>query len=154
MNAADRLKSFLDGIETYINARNISPTPFNPEFAIAETFNVEMLEKLTQDECFNYAFQLQQYADHVGSERAKTETVIRWCDNALQSIISDAINSGVWDQYARYETKVATILRGDELASKINEWKMAAEGRLEHIKHREYNIRKKSDILHEKGKRK
>ena len=154
LNAADRLKSFIDGIEQYITAKNITPTRFNPEFAIAETFSIEKMESLTQDECFNYAYQLYQYADHVGHERAQCENVIRWCDNTLQSIISESISSGIWDQFAKYETKVATILRNDDLARKINEWKMTAQGRLECVKNREYNIRRKADILIEKGKRK
>ena len=154
MTAAERLKEFLDGIETYITARNITPTNFNPEFAMAETLSLENLEKLTQDECFGHAYQLMQYVDHVGRERAQCENVIRWCENSLQSIISEQLSSGVWDTYAKHETKVATILRNHELANKINEWKLTAQGRLENLKSREYNIRRKADILFEKGKRK
>ena len=154
MNAADRLKQFLDGIDSYITAKNVVVTKFNPEFALAETLTLEQMEKLTQDECFNFAYQLYQFADHVSNERAHCENVVRWCKNSLQSIISEALNSGVWDQYAKHDTKVATILRNDELANKINEWKMTAEGRLENVKSREYNVRRKADILIEKGKRK
>lgn len=153
MNAADRLKNFLDGIDAYITAKNVTPTPFNPEFAIAETFTLERMQKLTQDECFNYAYQLYQYADHLSRERAHSDNVIRWCEHNLQSIISEELKSGVWDQYAKHETKVATILRNDDVARKINEWKMTAEGRLENLKNREYNVRRKADILIEKGKR-
>lgn len=154
LNAADRLKSFLDGIDSYINAKNITPTKFNTEFALAETLSMENLDKLTQDECFNHAYQLYQYADHIGHERAQCENVIRWCETSLQSIISEQLSSGVWDTYAKHETKVATILRNDDLAKRINDWKMTAEGRLENIKNREYNVRRKADILIEKGKRK
>lgn len=154
LNAADRLKKFIEGIDSYINAKNITPTKFTTEFAIAETLSLEQMEKLSQDDCFNLAYQLYQYADHVAHERASAENVIRWCDVNLQSIISDLVNSGIWDQYARYETKVGTILRNDDLARKINDWKMTAEGRLEHLKSREYNVRRKADILMEKGKRK
>ena len=154
LNAADRLKYFLDGIEAYISAKNVAPTVFNPDFAIGETLSLEDLEKLNQDDCFNYSYQLYQFADHVSKERAHCENVIRWCDNALQSIISDELNNGAWDQYAKYDTKVATILRNDDIANKINEWKMTAEGRLANIKGREYNVRRKADILIEKGKRK
>jgi len=153
LNAEDRLKRFLDGIESYITAKNVVPTKFNPEFALAETLSLDDLEKLTQDDCFNFAYQLYQFADHVGSERAHAENVIRWCNSSLQSIISSEINNGVWDQYAKHDVKVATILRNDELAGRINEWKMTAEGRLENIKNREYNVRRKADILIEKGKR-
>lgn len=154
MTAAERLKEFLDGIDSYITAKNITPTKFNPEFAMAETLSLENLDKLTQDECFGYAYQLMQYVDHVGTERAQCENVMRWCENSLQSIISEALSSGVWDTYAKHETKVATILRNDDLARKINEWKLTAQGRLENIKSREYNVRRKADILFEKGKRK
>ena len=144
----------MEGIDSYITAKNVSPTKFNPEFAIAETLSIEQMEKLTQDDCFNFAYQLYQYADHVGTERAHCENVLRWCDNSLQSIISEALNSGIWDQYAKHDTKVATILRNDDLAGKINEWKMTASGRLENLKSREYNIRRKADIIMEKGRRK
>ena len=154
MTAAERLKQFLDGIETYITGKNITPTKFNAEFALAETLSLQDLERLTQDECFGHAYQLMQYVDHVGTERAHCENVIRWCENSLQSIISEQLACGVWDQYAKHETKVATILRNDELAKKINEWKLTAQGRLENLKSREYNIRRKADILFEKGKRK
>lgn len=154
MNAADRLKYFLDGIEAYIAAKNVAPTVFTPDFALGETLSLEDMDKLNQDDCFNYAYQLYQFADHVSKERAHCENVIRWCENTLQSIISAELNSGTWDQYAKYDTKVATILRNDDLANKINDWRMTAEGRLEHIKGREYNVRRKADILIEKGKRK
>ena len=154
MTAADRLKEFLDGIDRYISGKNITPSKFNPEFALAETLSLENLENLTQDECFGHAYQLMQYVDHVGTERAHCENVIRWCENSLQSIISEQLASGVWDQYAKHETKVATILRNNDLANKINEWKLTAQGRLENLKSREYNIRRKADILFEKGKRK
>lgn len=154
MNAADRLKHFLDGIDSYITAKNITPTPFKPEFAIAETLSIEQMENLTQDMCFNYAYQLYQYADHLSRERSHCENVVRWCENSIQSIVVEALRSGVWDQYAKHEIKVATILRDDEVAHKINDWKLTAEGRLENLKSREYNVRRKADILIEKGKRK
>jgi hypothetical protein len=153
LNAADRLRNFLDGIDAYVNAKNITPTPFNAEFAIAETFTLEQMQKLIQDECFNYAYLLYQYADHISHERANCENVIKWCDYNLQSIIAEDLKNGVWEQYAKHETKVATILRDNEVAFKIHEWKMTAEGRLENVKNREYNIRRKADILIEKGKK-
>jgi len=34
LNAADRLKEFIDGINTYMSCKHLSPTPFNPEFAL------------------------------------------------------------------------------------------------------------------------
>jgi len=150
--AADRLKEFLDGIESYITAKNITPSKFAPEFALADSLSTEQLERLTQDDCFNFAYHLYQYADHLARERAHCENVARWCDNSLQSIIAEAIPDMMGD-YVKHDTKVATIIRNNEIAGRINEWKLTAEGRLENLKSREYNVRRKADILIEKGKR-
>ena len=57
-------------------------------------------------------------------------------------------------QFMKYETKVDLIKRNNIIAKNINEWLMTAESRLEMLKSREYNVRRKADILIEKGKRK
>ena len=153
LNAADRLKEFIDGINTYMSCKHLSPTPFNPEFAVAETLSLADLDKLTQGECFNYAYMLYQYADHVASEKAAQDTVVRWCENNLNSILSSEMEE-VSHVIAKHEMKVATILRNHDLAQKINDWKTVAEGRLSNLTNREYNVRRKADCLMEKGKRK
>lgn len=153
LNAADRLKEFLSRVDIYISCENLSPTKFNPEFAIAETFSLEQISKLTRDECFDYAYMLYQYTDHVASERSKCETALRWCENNLNSIIAHEIKD-MSGEYLKYDIKVANILKTNDLASKINDWKLSAQSRLEPLKSREYNIRRKADILIEKGKRK
>lgn len=153
MNAADRLAAFLDGIESYVKAKNVVPQSFAPEFAIADSLTMDQLENLTQGDCFNYAYHLYQYADHLARERAHCENVSRWCNNSLQSIIAEALPE-IMGEYIKHETKVATIIRNNDIASKINDWKLTADGRLENVKSREYNVRRKADILIEKGKRK
>ena len=153
MNAADRLSAFLDGIESYVTAKNVVPQNFAPEFALADSLTMDQLESLTQGDCFNYAYHLYQYADHLARERAHCENVCRWCNNSLQSIIAEALPE-MMGEYIKHDTKVATIIRNNDIAGKINEWKLTAEGRLENLKSREYNVRRKADILIEKGKRK
>ena len=153
LNLEDRLQNFLQGIYNYISCNNLSPTKFRADFALVEAFPLDQIEKLTQDECFNYAYMLYQYADHVASERASCETTARWCENSLNSIISSEMED-IAHVIAKHEIKVASILRTNDLARKINEWKLTAEGRLEPLKSREYNVRRKADILIEKGKRK
>jgi hypothetical protein len=96
---------------------------------------------------------LYQYADNVASEKASCETIVRWCENSFNSIISNDMED-IAHVIAKHEIKVATIVRTNDLARKINEWKLTAEGRLEPLKNREYNVRRKADILIEKGKRK
>jgi len=152
LNAADRLKHFLDGVDTYISCRNLSPTKFSEEFVLAEMLSLEQMDKLTKDECFNFAFMLYQYADHIASEKASQETVVNWCENSLNSIISTEIQE-MAGEYLKHEIKVATILRNNDLAKKIKEWQDVAKARLAKTSSREYNIRRKAEILFEKGKR-
>lgn len=153
LNAADRLKNFLDGIETYISCRNLSPTKFSEDFAMAETLSLEQMDRLTRDECFNFAYMLYQYADHVASEKASQEMVVNWCEGNLNSIISSEIQD-MAGEYIKHDIKVASILRSHDLARKIKDWQDVAKGRLGKIVSREYNVRRKADILIEKGKRK
>lgn len=153
MNAADRLKEFLDGIDDYISLKNLkAPKNTSNEFQQAEELSLDNLDKLTQDQCFNYAFMMYQYADHVASEKASQETVVNWCENSLNSIISTEMED-MSHIIAKHEIKVANILKGNDLARKIDDWKNVAKGRLAKLVSREYNIRRKADILMEKGRR-
>ena len=154
LNSQDRLEYFLNGITEYIEGKNLSPCKFQEEFKLADDITEERLKTLTRDELFDQAFLLYQYADHVGQERAHTENVIRWCNDTLQRVIAYGVQHGEWDKYEKHDTKVATILANDAIAGAVNNWKLTAEGRLEHVKHREYNIKRKAEILIEKGKRK
>lgn len=154
MDTQERLEHFLQGIDTYILGNHITPVKLNPECMIAEAFDETALSNLTQQECFEFAYMLMQYADHIGTERAKTQNVIRWCEDSLQKIIGQEIEDGEWGQYEKHEVKVGQILRNSHIANKINDWKMTAEGRMEHLQQRDYNVRRKADILIEKGKRK
>ena len=115
-------------------------------------YSVENLERLTQDECFNSAFMLYQYADYVGSEKASQEVVVQWCDKNLKTIIATEIED--MPQFTKYDIKVAHILRDNDLAKKIDEWKSVAEARMITLGSKEYSVRKKADCLIEKGKRK
>jgi hypothetical protein len=153
LNAADRLKEFLDGIDDYISLKNLKvPKNTLNEFQQAEQLSLDKLDSLTQDQCFNYAFMMYQYADHVASEKASQETVVNWCENSLNSIISTEMED-MAHIIAKHEIKVANILRGHDLARKIDEWKNVARGRLAKLVSREYNIRRKADILMEKGRK-
>ena len=154
MNSQDRLEYFLNGITEYIEGKNLQPCEFKEEFKSADDITEERLKTLTRDELFDQAFLLYQYADHVGQERAHTENVIRWCNDTLQRVIAYGVQHGEWDKYEKHDTKVATILSNDSIASAVNNWKLTAEGRLEHLRNREYNIKRKAEILIEKGKRK
>jgi hypothetical protein len=148
--AAERLTLFLKQIDEYITITHLGVTKFHQDWAMAETFDIAKMDTLTQDDCFNYAFMLYQYADHVGGEKAKLQNVARWCDGSLNSIMAQEFDT---QMIAKHEIKYANVLKGNELAKKIDEWKQNAESKLAVVVSREYNLRRKADILIEKGKR-
>ncbi len=152
MNASERLKEFTQGIQNYIDCKNLGPPKFTAEYVLPEMFTTENLERLTQDECFNSAFMLYQYADYVNSEKGSQEVVIKWCEKALNTIICTETED--MSQYTRHDMKVAHVLRSHDLAKKIDEWKSVAESRVISLGSKEYSIRKKADCLMEKGKKK
>jgi hypothetical protein len=151
LNTQERLKNFLAGIDRYIENNNLGPPEFNDEFRIAEKLSTNDLNKLTRDECFNYAFLLYQYADHINSEKSRQEIVSNWCNGSLATIISQ--ESEGFSQYTKHEIKTATVIRENEVAKKIDEWKRVAEARAESLRNKEQIVRKKADCLVEKGKR-
>jgi hypothetical protein len=152
LNASERLKEFTQGIQNYIDCKNLGPPKFTAEYVLPEMFTTENLERLTQDECFNSAFMLYQYADYVNSEKGSQEVVIKWCEKALNTIICTETED--MSQYTRHDMKVAHVLRSHDLAKKIDEWKSVAESRVISLGSKEYSIRKKADCLMEKGKKK
>tara|TARA_Y100000004_G_scaffold101192_1_gene113460 strand:+ start:2218 stop:2709 length:492 start_codon:yes stop_codon:yes gene_type:complete len=155
LNAQDRLENFLAGINRYIEAKNLGPTEFNDEFRIAEQMSLKDMDGLTTDECFNYAYMLYQYADHINHEKSLQDTVINWCKSSLMTIISQESEnfSSDWVKYTKYEMKEATIIQENIVARKIHDWRDVAEARVASLKNKEYTVRKKADCLIEKGKR-
>lgn len=152
MNASERLNEFTQGIQNYINGKNLGPPKFTEEYVLPEMYSDENLVRLTQDECFNSAYMLYQYADYISSEKATQEVVFNWCEKNLNTIISTEIED--MPQFTKYDIKVAHVLRSNDLAQKIDEWKSVAEARMITLGSKEYSVRKKADCLIEKGKRK
>ena len=79
--------------------------------------------------------------------------MVRWCKDSLGSIVASEV-AEIEVQFMKYETKVDLIKRDNDIAKNINEWLLTAESRLELLKSREYNVRRKADILIDKGRRK
>jgi hypothetical protein len=151
MTAEERLTAFLNKVDEYIDSKLISSRKVDDEIVKSDNLTVDELQELSQDDCFNNAYQLYQYADYISGERADQENALRWCDLSLNSILAQELDSQL---IAKHEIKLAKVLLENELARKISEWKQHAEARLAKLTSREFNVRRKADILFEKGKRK
>lgn len=152
LNASERLQKFVDNIDSYIESKNFIGPKFNEEFKAAEQLDIEKLNCLTRDDCFSYGFMLYQYADFIATELNRNKAVLLFCEDSLNKIFADEMFD--MPQYTKHEIKVGAILRENELAKKINEWKIIAQSRIDLLQTKEYNCRRKADCLIEKGKRK
>ena len=152
-NIEEKLKDFLQRIDDYINNKNLGTSSFNEELKEAESFSGQQLRDLSQEDCFNYAFLLYNYADYLIGERAKQQNVISFCEQFINDIVATGF-MGVEKFYATKEIKEAMITKDNHVAQKLIEFKHIAESRIKSLGGREFNIRKKAECLLEKGKRK
>lgn len=151
-NLNERLEAFLKNIDEYIKATNFVGPAFNEEFKIAESLDLEGLDKLTQDDCFNYGFMLYQYADSLGSEMNKQRTVQAWCERNLNELVGREVLE--MSQYVKHEMKVGAVMRENTVAGKLGQFLEVAKSRADFLQQKEYNVRRKAECLIEKGKRK
>jgi len=154
LNATERVQTFINGMDEYINLKNIClSSSFNEEYKIPENFMLEDLNRLTRDDCFNYSYVLYQYADYINMEKGRQLSVLNWCSVSLSEIISKSMDEYSFAEFTKHETKVSKILQDNSVGSKINEWKNIAESRVALLITKEQLIRKRADCLLEKGKR-
>lgn len=151
LNAHDRLKEFIDSFESYFSKYS-KIREVSEEFEEILNLNEEDFSKLTQTECFAKGYMLYQYADILSSELNKNKNILMWCDNAINQIAAREVE--ILSTINKHEIKMATILNENQLASKINEWKMQVMSRINMLESKEYTVKRRADCLIEKGKRK
>lgn len=153
MNTSEeRLNAFLRQVDDYLQSNHVEKIKISEEAESAEQFSLDEIRALSQDDCFNYAYALLQYASSINYEKERQKIALNWCNDSLNTIIACEIDS--FSPYTKHDIKIASIITSNSLASKINEWKMVAESRILMLDNREFIIRKQADCLMEKGKRK
>ena len=152
-NVDQRLTQFLDRIDEYIENKSLGASSFRKELKEAESFSYDELNNISQDDCFNYAFFMYGYADHINDERSRQENVIAFCEESINKIIAREYKE-VQNIYASHDVKVAMITQENVPAQKLIQFKNVAESRIRSLKTKEFNIRRMAECLLEKGKRK
>jgi len=146
-----RLESFLTRIDEYLVNKDLSSPICMENCRLAETLSIDDLNDLTQDECYNYAFLLTSYLDHVVAQRSKQEAVVKYCSHSITKIVARDYMD-LENVYGPYDLKEQIIIRENTVATKLSDFKMVAESRILSLKSKEFNLRKKIDILTDKGR--
>ena len=148
----DDLEVFLNRIDEYIKNKDLAAPVYLDEHREGELLTMEQIKELTGDECFSLALGLCAYLDHVISQRSKQENAIKYCTYNINAIVARHY-SDVEGVYAPYDLKEQIIVRNNILATRLEKFRLIAETRITSLKSKEFNLRKKIDLLNEKGKR-
>ena len=151
-NANEQFETFKNSIDEYIELKGIKQVSFTDDFDIALNLDLDVMDKLTQQECFDYAYTLYQYAGYVQDEISQQQVVVDWCNSRLNYII--ATNEDCFPQYTKHEMKIPILIKENSFASKVDQWRLVAESRLKRLEGKDAITRRKADCLMEKGKRK
>jgi len=148
----DGVELFMARIDAYLHDKNLKPIEMSAECKLAESFTLEEVGDLTQDECFDYAYMLYQYCNCINTEKERQKIGLNWCNDTLATIITREAHN--FTQYTKHEMKIAFVVSNDVLGKKIDEWRSVAQARVMMLDGREHFLRKQADCLMEKGKRK
>ena len=124
---------------------------FNEEWTTAADADSSVLMALTKDETFDFAYSLYGYASHIQDELNMQQIALDWCNDKLDKMI--AKNYHQFDNYMKYETKRNMIVINDEYARIVDHYREIALSRVQSLESKAKDLRRKADILLEKGKR-
>ena len=111
----------------------------------------ETISSLTQAELFDWSYQLYSYSTHLQDELNMQKIALGWCNDKLNKMV--AKNHDQFSQYTKYEERRPLIVVNDEYAAKVDHYREIAESRVQSLEGKIYELKRKADILLEKGKR-
>lgn len=150
--ANEQLAELRAMIDDFLNASHSRfHKKFNEEWATAADADSALLRSLTKDETFEFAYLLYAYSSHVQDELNMQKIALDWCNDKLDKMV--AKNYHQFDSYMKYETKRNMIVINDEYARMVDHYREIASSRVQSLEYKAKDLRRKADILLEKGKR-
>ena len=151
LKASDRLSEHLDAINDYINSSNTKFSSFREEYLLVSDLSMDQLKKLTQQELFDAAYLMYGYATYIQDEINKNKVALSWCNDQMEKLI--VRNQNDFGQYTKHESKKHILAQSNSYAASLENMREVAEARLHLLDGKVYELKRKADILLEKGKR-
>jgi len=151
LKASERLAKHIEQIDDYLDLSNVRFAGFREEFLDAANMSLDKIKRLTQQELFDRAYILYGYSSYIQDEINKNKVVLDWCNDQLEKLVASNLHS--FDQYTKHEVKRQSIIKENTYASKCDQMRSIAEARLQSLEGKVYELKRKGDILLEKGKR-
>jgi len=149
--AKETIEDFVQKLDDFINETNIRFANFKPEFLTAADMSLDELKSLNKDDCFNNADLLYGYAAYISDQLTRQKVVYNLCVDQLEKMV--AKNHDKFSPYTKHDAKIQLIVVDNEYAKSIDQYKQIAQSRMESLNDKVYELKRKADILTEKGKR-
>lgn len=151
LKASDKLSEHITLINDYINSSNTRFSAFREEFLFVADMSSDQLKKLTQVELFDAAYLLYGYATYIQDEINKNKVALNWCHDQMEKLIVK--HQHEFSQYTKHESKKHILSQTNSYAASLENMREIAEARLQALDGKVYELKRKADILLEKGKR-
>ena len=151
LKASERLTKHIEQIDSYLDLSNVRFASFREEFLDVANMSLDRVTRFTQQELFDRAYILYGYASYIQDEINKNKVVLDWCNDQIEKLVAGNLNN--FDQYTKHEVKRQSIIRENSYAAKCDQMRSIAEARLQSLEGKVFELKRKGDILLEKGKR-
>ena len=111
----------------------------------------DTISTLTKDELFTWSYELYSFSTHLQDELNMQKIALSWCNDKLDKMI--AKNYGQFSPYTKHDMRRQLIVMNDEFARAVDHYREIAETRIQSMEGKIYELKRKADILLEKGKR-
>lgn len=131
MSIEDKLAATVKVLDDYSKGVGLDTIQYNSDVEIVLKLNFESLSKMSADELASSAFILDQYAlflqRQINREKAKTN----WAKSNLDVVVAE--NGQNFDKYTKYELRIATIIKENDIARNLNQIIVKATTRLDEL---------------------
>ena len=149
--AKETIEDFVAKLDEFTNETNTKFASFREEFLLYANMSQSKMNELNQQELFDVAFLLYSYASYIQDQINRQKVVYDLCNDQLQKMV--ARNNDRFGPYTKHEAKMQLIVVDNEYANAIDGYKQIAGARIQELDGKVYELKRKADILTEKGKR-
>ena len=150
--ASEQLADLKAMVDDFLNVSNARfNKKFREDWHRCANAGKDTISTLTKDELFTWAYELYSFSTHLQDELNMQKIALEWCNDKLDKMV--AKNYHQFDTYMKYETKRNLIVINDEYARMVDHYREIAESRVQSLDGKIYELKRKADILMEKGKR-
>jgi len=146
----DKLEEFMDKIDNYMS--DIIHTELNPEVEKTLSLTSFELKSLTSEECCEKAYAIYNYCNFLQKKHNKEVARLKWCEEFINHAVSKRSNE--FDKYTKWEVKINSVIRDDDLVQKVWRVKRVIDGSVTSSSEIIRDIRKQADTLLELSRRK